>query len=224
VLNLDEMETAGEDRAEGWFQMMRVIKAVGGRIIDFLGQIENFQKMLWEKRKFITETQYCITVGNIDESFYGDLAACDAQWAEWKELFHIDEEEADLFTSGKSRKDRRIAFLKAYPTLVLDTRHFDRGFVDRLFGSFDDLDGRTDGLLMHSENWQAISLLLETYRKKVGCIYIDPPYNSKTTEILYKNNYKHASWLSLMDNRLAVSTWLAAPDGSPAKAAGAAAA
>jgi hypothetical protein len=32
---------------------------------DIAAQIENFQKMLWEKRKFITETQYCITVGNI---------------------------------------------------------------------------------------------------------------------------------------------------------------
>lgn len=47
VLNLDEMETAGEDHAENWFQMVRVIKAVGGRIIDFLNQIESFQKMLW---------------------------------------------------------------------------------------------------------------------------------------------------------------------------------
>jgi len=103
VLNLDEIEAAGEERAEGWFQLMRVIKAIGGRIIEFLAQIEDFQKMLWEKRKFITETQYCITVGNIDESFYPEIAACEAQWDEWKELFHIDEQKADLFTSGRSR-------------------------------------------------------------------------------------------------------------------------
>ena len=214
VLNLDEMESAGEQRAESWFQMMRVIKAVGGRIIEFLNQIEEFQKMLWEKRKFITETQYCITVGNIREQFYPEIAACEPQWAEWKELFHIDEEAADLFTSGKGRKKRRVAFLRAHPTLVLDTRHFDGGFVDRLLASIDDLDGKTDGLLIHSENFQALSLLLEKYREKVKCIYIDPPYNSRTTEILYKNNYKHASWLSLMDNRLAVSARLTAPDGS----------
>ncbi len=69
------MEAAGENRAEGWFQMMRAIKAVGGRIIDFLDQIEDFQKMLLEKRKFITETQYCITVGNIAEDFYPEIAA-----------------------------------------------------------------------------------------------------------------------------------------------------
>jgi len=122
VLNLDEMETAGEDCSEGWFQVLRVIKAVGSRIIDFLDQIESFQKMLWEKRKFVTETQYCITVGTIDESFYPDIAACDAQWDEWKELFHIDEEKADLFNNGKSRKERRVAFLKAHPTLVLDRK------------------------------------------------------------------------------------------------------
>jgi len=158
VLNLDEIEAAGEERAEAWFQLMRVIKAIGGRIIEFLAQIEDFQKMLWEKRKFITETQYCITVGNIDESFYPDIAACEAQWDEWKELFHIDEEEANLFTSGRTKKDKRIAFLKAHTTLVLDTKHFDQDFVDRLLASFEDLDEMTDGLLVHSENWQALHL------------------------------------------------------------------
>jgi adenine-specific DNA-methyltransferase len=153
VLNLDEMEASGEDRAEGWFQMMRLIKAIGGRIIEFLHQIEEFQKTLWEKRKFITETAYCITVGNIDESFYAEIAACDAQWDEWKTLFHIDEEKSDLFTAGKSKKDKRIAFLKSHPTLVLDTKHFVGDFVDRMLGSYDDIDEMTDGLLVHSENW-----------------------------------------------------------------------
>ncbi len=214
VLNLDEMEAAGEGLGEGWFQVLRVIKAIGSRIIDFLAQIENFQKMLWEKRKFITETQYWITVGNISEDFYVEIAACEPQWAEWKELFHIDEEQSDLFTSGMSRKNKRITFLKAHPTLVLDTKQIDQDFCDRLMASFDNLDVMTDGLLVHSENFQALNLLLEKYRKTVKCIYIDPPYNSKTTEILYKNTYKHSSWLSLMDNRLSLSRRLAAADGS----------
>ncbi|MDZ7816700.1 MAG: hypothetical protein U5N86_12140 [Planctomycetota bacterium] len=158
VLNLDEMEAAGEDRSDGWFQVLRVIKAVGSRIIDFLDQIESFQKMLWEKRKFITETQYCIIVGTIDESFYPDIAACDAQWAEWKELFHIDEEQTDLFSTGKSKKDRRVAFLKGHPTLVLDTKHLNLDARNRLIASFDALDGMVDGLLICSENYQAIRI------------------------------------------------------------------
>ncbi|MBI4567841.1 MAG: site-specific DNA-methyltransferase, partial [Planctomycetes bacterium] len=122
VLNLDEMETGLEARSEGWFQIMRAIRAVGGKIIDFLAQIEDFQKMLFEKRKFITDTQYCITVRNVPEGFHGEIAACDPQWDEWKELFHIDEEQKNLFNSGaKNRKERRLAFLKDHPTLVLDT-------------------------------------------------------------------------------------------------------
>jgi adenine-specific DNA-methyltransferase len=205
VLNLDEMESAGEDRAEGWFQVIRVIKAVGGIIIDFLDQIESFQKMLWEKRKFITETQYCITVGDIAEEFYAHIAACELQWAEWKELFHIDEEQTDLFNSGKNKKDKRVAFLKDHSTLVLDTKHFDAKFVDRLLASFDDLDEMTDGLLIHSENYQALALLGERYKGKSSVIFADPPYNTGVDGFPYKDTYQHSSWLSMIENRLSVA-------------------
>ncbi|PKO86332.1 MAG: site-specific DNA-methyltransferase, partial [Betaproteobacteria bacterium HGW-Betaproteobacteria-12] len=208
VLNLEEMEAAGVGLSEGWFQMMRLIKKVGGHIIDFLAQIEAFQKMLWEKRKFITETFYCITVGNIPEEFYPEIAACEAQWEEWKALFSIDEGK-----SGKSGKDRRIEFLKAHPTLVVDTRRFSPEFTDRLLASFDDLDEATDGLLVHSENWQALNLLAEKYREQVQCIYIDPPYNTGGDGFLYKDVYQHSSWMSMFRNRLEVARLLLDPQG-----------
>lgn len=206
VLNLDEMETAGEERAEGWFQITRAIKTVGSRIIDFLDQIECFQKMLWEKRKFITETQYCITIGNIDEKFYPDIAACEPQWVEWKELFHIDEEETTLFNSGMDKKGKRVAFLKGHPTLVLDTKHFDADFVDEWLGSFDDLDEMIDGLLIHSENFHALNLLPERYREKVKCIYVDPPYNTGTDGFLYKDSYQDSTWMSMIRDRMSLAT------------------
>ena len=206
VLNLDDVEAAGETRAEGWFQVMRVIRAIGEKIILFLAQIEDFQKRLFEKKKFIVETNYCITVGNVATAFHEEIAANDAQWQEWKDLFHIDEEEKNLFNaSAKSRKDRRVVFLKAHPTLVLDTRHFDHDFKDRLLASFDDLDEMTDGLLLHSENFQALNLLMEKYRGKVKCIYIDPPYNTSENTFVYKNSYKHSSWIAMMSNRLGIS-------------------
>ena len=201
VLNLEEMEAAGESLAEGWFQTMRLIKNIGGRIIEFLAQIEEFQKMLWEKRKFITDTFYCITVGQIPEKFYSEIAVCKSQWEEWKALFHIDEEE-NLLTIGKNKNERRLKFLKHHPTLVLDTRHFPTDFIDRLLASFDNLDEITDGLLVHSENWQALNLLREKYRECIQCIHIDPPYNTQTSGFLYKNNYKHSSWLAMMESHL----------------------
>jgi adenine-specific DNA-methyltransferase len=35
----------------------------------------------------------------------------------------------------------------------------------------------------------------------VKCVYIDPPYNAQSSEILYKNSYKHSSWLTLIQDR-----------------------
>ena len=214
VLNLGEMEAAGEDRAESWFQMMRTIRLVGSMIIDFLSQIEGFQKMLWEKRKFVTETQYCIAVGHIDEGFYGDIAGRDAQWDEWKKLLAIDEDQTDLFNSRKDRAGKRVEFLKTHPTLFLDTKHFGEDFVDRLLANYDDLEEMTDGVLVHSENWQALNFLTEKIRNNVKCVYIDPPFNTAASEILYKNNYKHSSWLSLMKDRLVIAMTLLNPQGT----------
>jgi len=206
VLNLEEMEAAGEGLAEGWFQLMRLIKRIGLIIIEFLAQIENFQKMLWEKKKFITETFYVITVGNISETFYPEIAENEAQWEEWKKILAIDTLPKDLFSGNWQTPEGRIAFLKAHPSLPLDTCHFSQDFVDRLLASFDDLDEMTDGLLVHSENWQALNLLQEQYRERVKTIYIDPPYNTAATPILYKNDYKHSSWISLMADRCTLSS------------------
>jgi adenine-specific DNA-methyltransferase len=201
ALNVDDLLGGGEFRAEGWFQVVKTMKDVGARIIDFLDQIESFQKMLWEKRKFVTETQYCITVGNIGENFYPEIAACDAQWAEWEDLFHIDEEQEDLFSNGKSGAERRVAMLRENPTLVLDTKHFDPEFTDRLLGAIKDIEKTCDGLLIHSDNFQALQLLAEKFHKKARCVYIDPPYNTDASPILYRNGYKSSSWMALMENR-----------------------
>ena len=189
VLNLDNLVTAGQDITEGWFQQIRLTKAVGNQIIDFLAQIEGFQKMLWEKRKFITETQYCITMSNIHSAFYPDIVVNDTQWEEWEELFGLD------------ISDRSSAFLESYPTLILDTRHFCQKFVDKLLSHFD-LDNMTDGLLVHGENWQALNLIQEKYIGQIKCIHIDPPYNTQTSGFLYKNDFQHSSWLTMMQNRI----------------------
>ena len=200
VLDLDNLATAGQGMSEGWFQQMRLTKAVGSQIIDFLAQIEGFQKMLWEKRKFVTETQYCITLSSIAPEFYAEIVANDAQWDEWRELMDVDGD------------DRSEAFMQAHPTLVLDTRHFAAGFVDRLLATFPDLDEITDGLLVHGDNWQALNILAQRFRNGVECIYIDPPYNTGDSEILYKNGYLCSSWLTLMENRLSLAMQLLAED------------
>ncbi len=213
MLNLDELETAGEGLTESWFQLLRLIKRIGLAIIEFLAQIEDFQKTLWEKKKFVTETFYVITVGNVPETFYPEIAECEAQWEEWKALLHIDEKQENLLTAGKGKKDKRIDFLKEHPTLPLDTRNFPPDFVDRLLASFENLDEMTDGLLVHAENWQALNLLQEKYRERVAQIHIDPPYNTESSGFVYKNDYRHSSWLSMMMERLTLAKGVLHPAG-----------
>lgn len=82
-----------------------------------------------------------------------------------------------MVTPGYS-KPLKPEFLKTNPTLVVDTRHFDADFTARLVEAMGDVDEQTDGVLFHSENFQALRLMQARYRGQVKCIYIDPPYNT----------------------------------------------
>ena len=97
---------------------------------------------------------------------------------------------------------------------MLDTRHFSADFTDRLLASFDNLDEMTDGLLVHSENWQALNLLQEKYRERVKCIYINPPYNTGNDQFIYRDSYQHSSWLAMMAIRLALIVDFLRDDGA----------
>ncbi len=220
VIHLDDVESDTAPRVEQYLSKIKAIRRIAHKIIDFLAQIEDFQKKLWLKKKFVVETQYCITLDRIF-AIEDDLPAApgtaqagktrdwlldqiiknDAQREEWVRLFAIDEIKGDLTTPGYSTPLKR-EFLKAHPTLVVDTRHFDQAFKLRLLAAIPDIDEETDGLLIHSENFQALNLLLERYRGQVKCIYIDPPYNTGEDEFPYKDSYQHSSWITMMDNKL----------------------
>ena len=63
VMHLDDVENESTLRVEQYLSKIKVIRKIAGKIIDFLAQIEDFQKKLWLKKKFVVETQYCIAVG-----------------------------------------------------------------------------------------------------------------------------------------------------------------
>ena len=233
VLNLDDLKLGDAARLDRALARMRAVRYVAEKIIDFLAQLENFQKQLWLKKKFILDTQYCMTLDRVPESLYAEIAANEAQHDEWVKLFAIDEiDDKPAHSSslplgeGKGKGGRgegkpytnplTVDFLKASPYLVLDTRHFDADFTDRLLVALSDagpLDEQMDGLLVHGENFQALNLLQARYQGQVNCIYIDPPYNTDASEILYKNGYKSSSWLSFLENRVEVSKKFLANNG-----------
>ena len=71
-----------------------------------------------------------------------------------------------------------------------------------------------DNLLIHGDNLEALKSLLPFYRGQVKCIFIDPPYNTKSAFEHYDDNLEHAQWLSMMLPRLQLLRELLREDGS----------
>ena len=207
VLYIDDINELDEKQFRKQVSAIKVIKQVGHKVIAFLEQLENFQKKLWLKKKFVVETNYCITLDRVPRELWNEIITNTAQVEEWKKLFAIDEIQGDLerqaFTESLTER-----FLEQNQLLVLDTAFFSEEFKSKLLKSINNLDEKTNGLLIHSENFQVLNLLIERYRETIQCIHIDPPYNTATSGFLYKNNYQHASWLSMMENRLTISSQL----------------
>ena len=197
VMHLDDIENEKAPRVEQYLSKIRVIRRIAGKIIDFLAQLEDFQKKLWLKKKFVVETQWCVRVGCIPEDFYTEIAANDAQREEWVSLYAINEIEGDLTTVGYSAP-LKPAFLKAHPTLAVDTRHFDAAFTARLLEALGDVEEQTDGVLFHSENFQALRFSWHFYRGRVAAVFTDPPYNTGLDGFPYKDQYQHSSWLAMV--------------------------
>ena len=212
VMHLDDIENETAPRVEQYLSKIKVIRRIAGKIIAFLAQLEDFQRALWLKKKFVVETQYCIAIKEIPHAFLPEIVTNAAQWAEWESLHHLSEkEDDDLF--GKKVKLKSPEFLKANPSLMIDTQHFDAGFIARLLEALGDLGDKTDGVLFHSENFQALSLMQARYKEQVKCVYIDPPYNTAASAIDYKNGYKSSSWISLLIDRISLSRSLMTQDG-----------
>ena len=210
VMNLEDIQHDSPMRVKHLISKVRVLREIGDKIIQFLAQIEEFQKKIWLKKKFVLETHYCITLDRVPEALYADIIASTAQLEEWKRLFAIDEIEekvGDLFGGGNPgySEPLTIEFLKANNKLLIDTRFFDEGFKAYLVTSIKDFDSQCDGLVIHAENFQALNLLSERYYQSVGLIYIDPPYNTGGDGFFYKDNYEHSSWLSMIFDRLQIS-------------------
>jgi adenine-specific DNA-methyltransferase len=211
VLLLDDVMGLANDELARKLNLVRALREIAERIIVFLAQLEDFQKRLWLKKKFIVDAQYCITLDRIPEAFYPEIAQSEAQRQEWVSLFAIDEIAETEDTPGYSQP-LTVDFLRSNAGLPVDTRFFGDDFKARLVDAIDDIDDRCDGILIHSDNFQALNLIQQRYREQAKCIYIDPPYNTNSSSIPYKNGYKHSSWGSMMHDRLALLRQLMTPD------------
>lgn len=199
VISIETIEN--EQYLDKHITRAKVVREIATDIIDFLSQIEDFQKKLWEKKKFVLKTEYVITTDRIPEVFYDEIFKNKEQKKEWKELgFEIPDKSKDL-------KNR---------FLPVDTKYFSPEFKEKLLESITvekNLDDFLNGLLIKSENWQALNLLINKYKEKVKTIYIDPPYNTGNDGFLYRDDYKTSSWISMLLDRLLIAKKLLLDNG-----------
>lgn len=141
---------------------------------------------------------------------YSDICLNGAQRDEWVRLFAINDINEDLTTEGFS-VPLTTRFLEQNTGLVLDTRFFGQKIKNSIVASIDHQE--IEGHLIKSDNFHALQHVNALYAGKVDQIYIDPPYNTNSAPILYKNDYKDSSWLSLMESRLSLAQNLLTPNG-----------
>ena len=91
IMRLDDIENAEAPKVEQYLAQIRVLRRIAKQLIAFLSQLEDFQKKLWLKKKFVTETHYCITLDRVPEKFYAEIAVNAKQLDEWEKLFAISE-------------------------------------------------------------------------------------------------------------------------------------
>ncbi|MGN8065859.1 site-specific DNA-methyltransferase [Lactococcus lactis] len=81
----------------------------------------------------------------------------------------------------------------------------------------DNPDSEDYNFLLEGDNLHSLHLLEKTHTGKIDVIYIDPPYNTGTSEGAFKYNdslvdktdsFIHSKWLSFMKNRLSIARQL----------------
>ncbi len=189
-------------------KQLQVLKDIAYKVIDFISQFEDELVKIWNKPKFILNSNYVITLDRIAKQKGGieviekvlNHKNFNQQVAEWKELGIVDE---------GFRKERILENTEAgqqlntkYQFLPIDTKYF-KDLEFGILGLFDDLDKALDGWLIKSENYQALNTILPKFKEKVQTIYIDPPFNKETdADYLYSVKYKDAIWITMLENRL----------------------
>lgn len=222
VMHLDDVESEAALKVESYLARIKATRRIAHKLIDFLAQLENFQKRLWLKKKFVLDSQWLISMDRVPEDLYEEICeaaekpvrtwvgAVRSQRDEWSELFELKE----VLPADQALAP---AFLKANPSLVIDTSFLPKELVYRITASLADqgtLDEQTDAVLVHGENFQSLRLLEPRYEEKIRCIAIDPPYNRLGDGFPYKDNYRHSSWLTMMRDRIGVAINYLRSDGA----------
>lgn len=198
ILRLDDIDNADVLIVEQQLKKIQVLRKIAKQIIHFLAQLESFQKKLWLKKKFVTETQYCVTVDRIkSEDILREVISNENQQAQWSRLYSLsqDEIQRDFLEGGV------VGFVSngKYRYLMVDTSVLPKSLADEVATY---CVGSLDGVLIEGDSFHGCRQIKSKYGASVGKVYIDPPYNTGSDGFAYKDGYKHSSWMSMISDRV----------------------
>ena len=142
----------------------KTFKMYAKKIIDFISQFENELVRIWNKPKFVKNSNYVISIDKLNDDIIKKIQKSKnlkSQIEEWVKLGIVDKN-FELNELG----------IASQPHLPIDTKFFKDLEFD-IIGLYDNLDEELNGRLIHSENYQALNMLINKYSKKIQCIYID---------------------------------------------------
>lgn len=165
--------------------------------------------------------EYCITVWKIIE--YGNLIPRKNdmlkeilnnadQIKEREELLQAGHKYLNKITLEGIKAELESWFINMAINMVVDTKHFDKS--SKLYQTLHERGqqklyeewAKLNGLLIKSENYQGLNLLLDDYRNQIQWVYIDPPFNLwENGDFLYKTDYLDGSRATLVSDRFILS-------------------
>lgn len=172
-------------------EQIKILKETIFEIIELIARFEDELKAMWLKPKFVKKLDYIVTLDKIDPKFHDEIKAITELQNEWSEL----------------------GFDTTSSYLPVDTKYLEVELKNRLLASLNNLDELTDGVLIKSDNFQALNTILPKYKEQIDLIYIDPPFNTGS-DFAYKDRFQDSTWLTLMENRLAIAREFLSKQGS----------
>ena len=227
------------------------MKEIAYKIIDFIAQFEDELVKIWQKPKFILNSNYVVitfdriakkegeikVVEKIIERLVEQKNEFERDLDKWKEIREKNKSYRERFEEAGEIRNQIVEWYlldlvdenfdpkkiliptvtvkdlsPEYQFLPIDTRYF-KDLELEIIELFDNLDEELNGWLIKSENWQALNTIFPKSREKVQMIYIGPPYNTGKDEFIYKDKFKHSSWLTMMEKRLSLAKELIKEDG-----------
>jgi len=199
------LDLVNSDSALKQLLAVRIFKSVATDLVDLLTRISDQEREVWERKRNVVETHYVITLDKIREyagkdfqKYVLDRALNNKrQMEEWENLFGIKVSNCEELQEKYPQWEK----------LPIDTKYFDKNFKWNLLAAVsrkNRLEDILDGILLKSENWQALNTLANKFRERIQLIYIDPPFNTGE-EFSYRDRFAESTWLTMLENRISLS-------------------